>query len=67
MDIVAIMGSPRKHANTDMLLDEMIRGAEENGHNVIKHYISDLDVHHAGAAACARVERTVSSRMMGWQ
>lgn len=26
MDIVAIMGSPRKHANTDMLLDEMIRG-----------------------------------------
>lgn len=29
MDIVAIMGSPRKHANTDMLLDEMIRGAEE--------------------------------------
>lgn len=26
MDIVAIMGPPRKHANTDMLLDEMIGG-----------------------------------------
>ncbi len=26
MNIVAIMGSPRKHANTDMLLDEIIRG-----------------------------------------
>ena len=45
MDIVAIMGSPRKHGNTDMLLDEMIKGACEKGHNVIKHYISDLEVH----------------------
>ena len=45
MDIVALMGSPRKHANTDMLLDEMISGAEENGHNIVKHYIGDLDVH----------------------
>ena len=45
MDIVAIIGSPRKHANTDMLFDEMIRGAKENGHNVIKHYVGDLDVH----------------------
>ena len=37
MDIVAIMGSPRKHGNTDMLLDEMIKGAEENG-NTVKKY-----------------------------
>lgn len=53
MDIVAIMGSPRKHANTDMLLDEMIKGAKENGHDVIKHYISDLDVHPCrGCGVC---------------
>ena len=45
MDIVAIMGSPRKHGNTDMLLDEMIKGAEEKGHTVKKYYISDLEVH----------------------
>ena len=45
MDIVAIMGSPRKYGNTDILLNEMIKGAEENGHKVIKHYISDLKVH----------------------
>ncbi len=49
MDIVALMGSPRKHSNTDILLDEMIRGAEENGHNVIKHYVGDLDVHSCKA------------------
>ena len=53
MDIVAIMGSPRKHGNTDRLLDEMIRGAEENGHNVIKHYIGDLDIHPCrGCGVC---------------
>lgn len=45
MDIVALMGSPRKHSNTDQLLDEMIKGAADNGHNIIKHYISDLNVH----------------------
>lgn len=45
MDIVAIMGSPRKHGNTDMLIDEMIKGAEDAGHNVVKYHISDLDVH----------------------
>ena len=53
MDIVALMGSPRKHGNTDMLIDEMIKGAEENGHNVVKHYISDLDVHPCrGCGVC---------------
>ena len=53
MDIVALMGSPRKHANTDMLLDEMIKGAEENGHNVTKYYVSDLDVHPCrGCGVC---------------
>ena len=45
MDIVALMGSPRKHGNTDMLMDEMIKGAEEKGHNVKKYYINDLEVH----------------------
>ena len=45
MNIVAIMGSPRKHGNTDRLLDEMIKGAEDAGHDVIKHYIGDLEVH----------------------
>ena len=53
MGIVALMGSPRKNGNTDMLLDEMIRGAEDNGHDVIKHYISDLDVNPCkGCGVC---------------
>lgn len=35
MDIVAIMGSPRKNSNTDILVDEMIKGAEEKGHKTL--------------------------------
>lgn len=64
MNIVAIMGSPRKHGNTDRLLDEMIKGAEDAGHNVIKHYIGDLDVHPCRTWECACRERTVSSMTM---
>lgn len=49
------MGSPRKHGNTDRLLDEMIKGGQENNHNVIKHYISDLNVHPCRACGvCMR-------------
>lgn len=44
MDIVALMGSPRKNSNTDILLDEMIKGAQESGHNVKKYCVSDLNV-----------------------
>ena len=42
MNIVALMGSPRKHGNTDRLLDEMINGAIDNGHDVGDSH------HHAG-------------------
>ena len=38
------MGSPRKKSNTDLVLDNMIRGAEDSNHNVSKYCISDLDV-----------------------
>lgn len=44
MDIVALMGSPRKNSNTDILLDNMIKGAQEAGHNVSKYCVGDLNV-----------------------
>lgn len=44
MDIIALMGSPRKNSNTDILLDEMIKGAKEAGHNVTKYCVGDLNV-----------------------
>lgn len=53
MNIVALMGSPRKHGNTDRLLDEMINGAIDNGHDVVKYCVGDLDVHPCkGCGVC---------------
>lgn len=44
MDIIALMGSPRKNSNTDILLDEMIKGSIDAGHNVTKYCVSDLNI-----------------------
>jgi len=38
MKILALQGSPRKKGNTNRILDEMIKGAQDNGHEVIKYY-----------------------------
>ena len=44
MDIVALMGSPRKNSNTDILVDAMIKGAMDACHNVKKYCVGDLNV-----------------------
>ena len=43
--IVILLGSPRKNGNTDLLCDEFIRGARENGHEVEKIYLKDKNIH----------------------
>ena len=44
MRVTAILASPRKSGNCDILIDEAIRGAEENGAEVIKYYLDDLNM-----------------------
>jgi multimeric flavodoxin WrbA len=44
MKILGIMGSPRKRGNTDLLLDEALRGARSQGAEVEKLMISELDI-----------------------
>ena len=44
MEILALIGSPRKNSNCEIIVDEMAKGAEENGHEVIKYIINDLDI-----------------------
>jgi multimeric flavodoxin WrbA len=48
ISIIAVMGSPRRHGNTEKLLDEFIRGAKEADAdvdvNVEKIILSDLDI-----------------------
>lgn len=50
MRILAVIGSPRKGGNSDMLVDAMIRGAEEQGAEVEKVYLNDLYLR--GCQAC---------------
>ncbi|EGW38814.1 flavodoxin family protein [Desulfosporosinus sp. OT] len=42
MYIFSIVGSPRKGSNTDLLIDEVLKGAADAGAEVEKIYISDL-------------------------
>ena len=44
MEILALIGSPRKNSNCEIIVDEIARGAEENGHTVTKYIIQDLDI-----------------------
>ena len=50
MKIVALQASPRKDGNCDVLMDEMIRGIEENGGKVTKYYLENQEI--APCKAC---------------
>jgi multimeric flavodoxin WrbA len=38
------MGSPRKHGNTDPLLNEALKGAESQGADIEKIFVNDLEI-----------------------
>jgi len=42
--VLGIMGSPRRHSNTEMLLDKALEGAKEKGAEVEKVLVSKLKV-----------------------
>jgi len=44
MKILALMGSPRKQGNTDLLINEILAGVENAGHNHEKLDLYDLDI-----------------------
>lgn len=55
MKILALQASPRKRGNTNRVLDEMIKGAEDNGHEVIKYYLQEMDINPcSGCEICAK-------------
>lgn len=55
MTILAIQASPRKKGNTNRVLDEMIKGAEDNGHEVKKYYLKEMDIAPcSGCEICAK-------------
>lgn len=53
--ILILIGSPRNGGNTDLLSDELIRGAKENGCETEKLYIKDKNIKGClGCGACQR-------------
>ncbi len=54
--VLAIMGSPRKGGNTDIMVDEILEGAKEAGATVEKVLIGDLTI--APCQACAACRTT---------
>jgi multimeric flavodoxin WrbA len=44
MNIVGIVGSPRRDGNTNTLIEKILHTAEENEHNINLHHINSLDI-----------------------
>ncbi len=58
--VVGIVGSPRRGGNTEILVDEVLRGAEEAGGLVEKVILSDLDIGPCrGCDGCRRSGKCV--------
>ncbi len=55
--VTALVGSPRKGKNCDVIVDEIIRGLEENNDvEVTKYYLGRMKIGHC--IACGYCERT---------
>lgn len=53
--VLVLVGSPRKHGNTDRLADKFIRGAQEADHRVEKVYLKERKINKClGCGACQR-------------
>ena len=58
--VLGIVGSPRRGGNTETLVDEVLRGAEEAGGHTEKAVLSEMNVHPCRACdACSRVGHCV--------
>ncbi len=44
MNILGVVGSPRKGGNTDILVEQVLSGAKENGNKTSKIYLNDLNI-----------------------
>ena len=56
MKIFALIGSPRKGSNTDILVDKILMGAGENGNSFKKIYLYDFDI--SACIDCRKCKRS---------
>ena len=54
--ILALYFSPREGGNSDLLMDEFLRGAEEAGASIDRVYVRDLDIQ--GCVECGGCDET---------
>lgn len=54
MKVLGLFGSPRRGGNTDLLLEEMLRGAQSQEAEIEKIFLSDWDI--SGCRECRRCE-----------
>jgi multimeric flavodoxin WrbA len=57
---LGIIGSPRRHGNTETLVDEVLAGAKETGAITNKFILNEMDIRPCRACnACAKEEKCV--------
>ncbi len=44
MKVIALVGSPRRQGNTDLLVSRILEGAASNGNNIEKIYLYELEI-----------------------
>ena len=54
MKVLGLFGSPRRGGNTDLLLEEMLRGAQSQGTEIEKIFLSVWDI--SGCRECRKCE-----------
>ena len=45
MNILAVIGSPRKQGNTDLVIEQILAGAREKAHECEKIYLYDYEIY----------------------
>lgn len=56
MKVLGLFGSPRRGGNTDLLLEEMLKGAQSQGAEIDKIFLSEYDI--SGCQECRSCEAT---------
>src|SRR3972149_974403 len=55
--VLAVVGSPRKKGNCDILCDRVLAGARRNGARVEKHYLHDMNIKPCNACEACQDEK----------
>ena len=56
MKVLGLFGSPRRGGNSDLLLEEMLKGAQSQGAEIERIFLSDWDI--SGCRECRSCEAT---------